>query len=201
MGADAFDIKIQRGRTFEWAFRRAEPEFAYSNIVSITSMAPLRISAPNHGIPQDWMVAIENVARPEELNTADGDFYYATVISPDVIELNNIDTTGWRAYSSGGVFKFNKPFDLTGCSARMQIRRTIDAPVLLYLSSNTNELRDGEIEIDVVNASLIAKLSAVATAAITWKRAVYDIELTTPDGAVYAVTPISHVYVADEVTR
>jgi len=201
MGGNTFDIEIQRGRTFEFAYRRADMQINYAPISGMPSTTPVRLTAPNHGIPDGWRVGVEKVIRPEELNTSSGDYYIATFIDANTIELNGVRTDDWRPFVTSGALYFNRPFDLTGCSARMQVRRTLDGPVLLSLSSDPQAVRDGEIELDVSLSSIIVRLSAAATAAITWTRAVYDIELITAEGHVQSVTPVSAVSILPEVTR
>ncbi len=83
----------------------------------------------------------------------------------------------------------------------MQIRDRIGGSILLTLSSDPLTTPDGEIDIDTALAALIVRLSPATTAAITWARGVYDLELITPGGDVYPVTAISKVKIGDEVTR
>lgn len=201
MGAPVVDLTIAKGKTFEFAYRYAEPELVYMPISGMPSTAPVRLSVPNHGIPDGWPVRIEDVRQPFELNTPDDGFREATVIDASTIELNGLSADLWRPYTTGGQVVFCRPFDPTGCSARMQVRRSVDGPVLLFLSSDPLAERDGDIELDVELASIIVRLSSSATAAISWRRGVYDIELITPNGSVYPVTAVSHVTVNEGVTR
>ncbi len=201
MGAPVVDITITRGKTFEFMFRYAEPELVYLPITGLPSIAPVRLTVANHSIPDGWPISIEGVRQPEELNTADGDYLIASAISADTIELNSVRAENWRTYLPGGSVIFNRPFDLIGCSARMQIRDRIGGSILLTLSSDPLTVPDGEIDIDTSLAALIVRLSPVTTAAITWARGVYDLELITPGGDVYPVTAISKVKIGDEVTR
>lgn len=77
------------------------------------------------------------------------------------------------------------PFDLTGFSASMQVRRTVESSTaLITLNSNGN----GGIEIqpnDVQNALRIY-MSAAQTSTIT-SDGVYDIEIEDPNGNVSRV--------------
>jgi len=201
MGAPVVDINIVRGKTFEFMYRYADEELVYLPIAAMPNTAPVRLSIPSHGIPDGWPLRIEGVRQPAELNNADGDYYISSLIDTNTIELNTVRADLWRTYVSGGLAIINRPFDLTGCSARMQIRDRINSPVLLTLSSDATTLPDGEIEIDVTLAALIVRLSPAVTAAIDWTRGVYDLELITPGGDVYAVCAISKVSIGAEVTR
>lgn len=201
MGAPVVDITITRGKTFEFAYRYADSELVYLPISGMPSTAPVRLTVANHGIPDGWPISIEGVKQPEELNTAEGDFYISSAVSSSVIELNSVRSDNWRTFIPSGSVIFNRPFDLTGCSARMQIRDRVDGNLLLTLSSDLSAEPDGLIEIDTSLAALIVRLSPTVTAGITWLRGFYDLELITPGGDVYPVTAISKVKIGDEVTR
>lgn len=73
------------------------------------------------------------------------------------------------------------PVDLTGCSARMQIRRRIN--------SNQVELdleAEGMISIaDPESGHIRIEIPSETTAALAFRSAVYDIEIEFPDGVVY----------------
>jgi hypothetical protein len=88
--------------------------------------------------------------------------------------------------------------DLTGCSARMQVREAFTSPqALLDLSSEPGEGititpgPPGVIEIVI---------TSVQTAAMTWRSGVYDLELTDAGGEVERLLEGS-VTVSPEVTR
>lgn len=201
MGAPVVDITIVKGKTFEYMYRYADQELVYLPITAMPSTAPVRLTVANHGIPDGWPISIEGVRQPEELNTGDGDFYIASVDGTSTVELNAVRSDNWRSFITSGSVIFNRPFDLTGCSARMQIRDRVDGNVLLSLSSDDTADRDGVIEIDNSLSALIVRLTPATTAAITWRAGVYDLELITPGGDVYPITAISKVKIGDEVTR
>lgn len=72
------------------------------------------------------------------------------------------------------------PVDLTGCSARMQVRAELASPdVLLELTA-----ANGRIVLDALNGGIELRLSAAETAALTFTRAVYDLEIVYADGRV-----------------
>ena len=86
--------------------------------------------------------------------------------------------------------------DLTGYTGRMQVRRTVDnAAVLLDLQSPASGLVLGGAGWNVV-----ATASAAAMAALKPGAAVYDLELTAPDGTVLPVLA-GRFDIAAEVTR
>lgn len=86
--------------------------------------------------------------------------------------------------------------NLTGYTARMQIRATQAAPAfLLELTTENNR-----ITIDGPNALITLKLNATETADIDWSKGVYDLELITPAGDVERILQ-GNVVISKEVTR
>jgi len=86
--------------------------------------------------------------------------------------------------------------DLTGYSARMQVRRTAETTTtLLDLQSPASGLVLGGVGWNVVATATAAAMAAVKAGA-----AVYDLELTAPDGTVVPVLA-GRFDIAAEVTR
>lgn len=84
------------------------------------------------------------------------------------------------------------PIDLTGCTAQAMIRETYADPTpaatfLCEIATGT----DGKIQIS---------LTPTQTAALTFERGVYDIELTYPSGAKDRILQ-GNVVISKEVTR
>ncbi len=88
--------------------------------------------------------------------------------------------------------------DLTGCSARMQIRETVSSPsTLLSLTSSPA----AGIAITAGPPGVITiTITAAQTAAMAWKHGVYDLELVTAGGEVERLLK-GDVTVDFEVTR
>lgn len=202
MGAEVIDLDIIRGKTFEQAYRYSTTHFRYPPITGMPTRIPVRLTVPGHGIPDGWAFRVIDVRQPVELNSKPGQSYIADVIDSSTIEINKLTAgTDWRPFVASGAIAFKQPFDLTGCSARMQVRDRIDGTVLLTFNTDPTTSPDGTIEIDVALASIILRLSPQKTAAIEWSRGVYDLELITPEGNVYPVTAPSKVTVSAEVTK
>ena len=88
------------------------------------------------------------------------------------------------------------PIDLTGCTARMQVRAEIEsADVLLELTTE-----NGGIAIDGPAGRLTLHIAPVATAAIAWQSGVWDLEVEHPNGDVTRLAQGS-INVLPEVTR
>lgn len=89
------------------------------------------------------------------------------------------------------------PVDLTGCTARAQIRTTVTSPDVLHEMTSSP---GGGITIDDVLGEVTIDIDAATTAGFTWKTAVYDLEIVFAGGNVRRLLhgPVS---VSPEVTR
>lgn len=89
-----------------------------------------------------------------------------------------------------------EPIDLTGYSARMQVRRSYSSTEkLLDLSTES-----GEITLGGAAGTITVEGDAAATELLKTKCGVYDLELTSQDGVVTRLIQ-GEVTVAPEVTR
>lgn len=100
------------------------------------------------------------------------------------------DVTTWKAGTPA------VPVDLTGCTARMQVRAKIDSTDTLLNLTTEN----GGINLGGTAGTVTVFLSATATAALTWKSGVYDLEVQFGNGDVRRLLAGS-VAVSPEVTR
>lgn len=85
---------------------------------------------------------------------------------------------------------------LTGYTARMQVRSNIASPDVLLALTTEND----RIVIDGAEGRVALALDAETTAAITWKRGVYDLELVSPSGGVTRML-YGAITISREVTR
>lgn len=86
--------------------------------------------------------------------------------------------------------------DVTGYTARMHIRASRDDAATLLELTNAN----GRLVIGGANGTVTIKLTALETAAFTWTKGVYDLELVRPDGFVTRALE-GRVSISKEVTR
>lgn len=89
-----------------------------------------------------------------------------------------------------------QPVDLTGCTARMHIRENVNAPNVLMELTTEN----GGIELGGALGTIRTRMSATATSALSWRSAVYDLEIVFVDGSVRRLLA-GGVTVSPEVTR
>ena len=91
------------------------------------------------------------------------------------------------------------PIDLTGCTARMQVRAETSAPAVLLDLTTEN----GGITLGGAAGTIDLYVGATATAAINWEGGVFDLEIIHPGALPDDVTRIVQgtVSVSPEVTR
>ena len=90
------------------------------------------------------------------------------------------------------------PVDLTGCTARMQIRSDIDSPDVLAEFTTEN----GGIELGGTDGTIrYGIMTATETAAIDWEGGTYDLEIVFADDVTVQKKIKGAVVVVPEVTR
>lgn len=178
------NLTIEQGETFETVVRWETPPLKYKAISAMTKTAPISITATSHAIPNGWRVAVVDAVGMTELNAADSPpaddaFRAATVIDANTVEFNEVSAALFKTYKSGGYLAYYTPQDLTGYTARMTIRDRAGGTELVALTS-----ADSEILLDVAAFTITLALSAAVTAAFTWTKGVYDLELVSSTGRV-----------------
>jgi phage pi2 protein 07 len=113
-----------------------------------------------------------------------------------------LDITIYQGSTFSQVFQWKSgspsvPVNLTGYTARMQIREKFSSPD--YVINLTTE-NGGIVFRDAVNGTFSIEMSATDTAAMNFKHAVYDIEFVSPSGIVTRLFGGS-VTLSPEVTR
>jgi len=119
------NFKIYQGTTFNEVLRWESSVKTYVPITGITKSAPLVVTAPAHNIPLEWRVKFTNISGMTDLNNNDT-YYQVTSKTTDTITINSVNSLGFKEYTSGGVVEYNTPIDLTGFTARMQIRSSLN---------------------------------------------------------------------------
>ena len=193
------DLTIYKGKTYQQIIRWEAGPIIYKPITAITQAAPVVITCPNHGIPDQWRVAVQSVKGMTEINSPDDpprdrDYHQATVVDTNTISINDINSLGYKTYTSGGVLRFLTPVGLSGYSARMSIKDKVGGTELLRLDTTNSR-----IAIDPTNYTITLTITATDTAALTFTRGVYDLELQSPGGIVSALL-FGKIAVEQEVT-
>lgn len=88
------------------------------------------------------------------------------------------------------------PVNLTGCTARMQIRKKLEDPVVLLELTTAN----GRIALGGITGVITLALTATETAELTWGAGVYDLEIVFGTNVVRRLL-VGNVSVSKEITR
>lgn len=187
------NLKIYQGSTFSEVIRWESATKVYKTITGITKAAPMVVTAVGHGMVAGWRAKISNVTGMKEVNT--DEYIQATSVTNDTLTFNSINAAGYTTYVSGGILEYNEPVNLSGYTAKMQIRSSVSsATVLLELTTENSR-----ISMDIVNNIIQLTIPATVTETLTFKTGVYSLELIS--GA--TVTPLMYgnITVEPEITR
>lgn len=187
------NLKIYQGSTFSQVLRWESSVKAYKTISAITKAAPMVVTCESHTIPPGWRVKLSGVLGMKEVNT--DEYIIATGVSSTSLSFNDVNSSNYAAYTSGGVVEYNIPNDLTDFSARMQIRGKItDATPILELTS-----AGGGIVLDNTLKTITINITAAATELLTFKSGVYSLEVVNA-GTVITLA-FGNVTLNTEITR
>jgi hypothetical protein len=195
------DLIIRQGETFTKVIRWGVLPVVYKDITGITKAAPAVVTAVGHGLVDGWPVAITCVEGMTQINSdheppRPSDYRKSTLVDVDNIELNAVNASCFDAYVSSGILQYYTPVNLSAYIGRMSVRSSVNSDTeLLSLTSGA-----GDIVIDDVAKTITIVISAAVTAAITWRKGVYDLELESGSGVVTRLLEGS-VTVSREVTR
>lgn len=192
------DLAIRRGETFKWSLRLEQSVLAYAGITAVSKTAPIRITAPSHGLPDGWRFAVVGAKGPTSLNAQNAppkpaDYHTAKVIDVDTIEINKVNGVSLNNYAGGGVLQYGLPMDLTGVTVRAHVRKKEASPeVLLDLGTYAT--------IDTALHRINFVVPDTVTALLVGAGGVYDVEIVDASGNVMAL-PQAAVTFSGEVTR
>ena len=188
------NFKIYQGGTFKETLRWESPNIVYKNITNISKNAPAVVTSAAHGLVLGWRAWVNSVLGMREINSDEP--YTITNLTTDSVELGEVNSLGYTAYASSGVLQYYAPVDLSGYTARMQLRSKLDSPdVILSLTTE-----NGRIAIDNVLKTITLNITAADTAALNFSSAIYSLEMVSGTSV---VTPLltGTVSLVKEITR
>lgn len=165
------NLKVYQGSTFTEVFRWESYLKEYKTISGITKTAPVIITSTGHAIPVGWRTKVSNVVGMKEINS--DDYVIVTAADANTVSINEINATGYTAYTSGGVLEINAPNSLTGYTARMQVRSKVSSTDILLECTTENS----RIVLDNALKTITLTVPASVTELLTFKTAVYSMEL------------------------
>jgi hypothetical protein len=170
------NLTIQQGKTYSTTLRWASEPYVYKPITSVANTAPVRLTVPAHGLPDGWRFAVSAVQGATGLNAKKSppdasEYYEATVIDENTVDINTVNGLLLGQYRSGGVIQYLTPVDMTGMSARMQIKDKVGGTALLTLTSDA-----GDITVNSGAYTITIRIPPEQTT-VTWTSGVYDLEM------------------------
>ena len=175
------NYKVYQGSTFEESYRWESQTKVYVPISAISKTAPCVITTTGtHVLPVGWRFQVTGVTGMKDINTTSDQFYLATGTTSTSITINEVNSSAYSTYTSGGVVEYNQPVDLANYSARMQLRETLDSTTVLHEATTANN----QIVIDNTYKSITLTIPAATTQNFTFSTAVYSLELYTSTGRV-----------------
>lgn len=173
----------------------------FAQITAMARTAPLRVTAPDHGIPHGWRAAVVGAVGMTDMNVAWDELRPSVMRQVSVIDANTVDfdgvcATGFGTYKSGGVIAFYQPKSLSDYTgARMDIKRNVAGSTMATLSTD-----DGTIEIDVPHNSVWLHVHPGSFLSIAPSDYVFDIELISAGNVIALCSADSTISILPEVT-
>jgi hypothetical protein len=190
--------KIYQGSTFQETLRWESETKQYAPITAISTAAPCVITTGSaHGVPLNWRIRVTGVNGMKDINTVSEDSYYlVTGKTSTTLTLNQVNSAAYGAYTSGGIVEYNTPIPITGYTALMQIRETLESTTVIHEMSTAN----GGIVIDPLNYTISLNISSAVTGTFNFDSAVYSCELTDNQNNVIPFLT-GNISLVKEVTR
>lgn len=196
------DHAIRRGITFREVVTWETPPWRSVRIAAIQNEPSTRIVTQEpHGLTPGWRVAVVGARGLEKFNVRGetptaAELRRITVIDPTTVAFDGVSAvdcghhrpnTGWLQWYS--------PHDMLGYAARMAIRRRAGGELLHLMTSGI----DAGIVIDDSLKTITLQIDAGTTELFDWRAGVYDLELESPEGDVFAILA-GCVSVVQEIT-
>ena len=180
------NIVIRKGRTFRMPVRYAVKPYIYKAISAVEGTVPVTLTIIAHGVPNGWRVSLVGSEDDEVIPPRVIEWREATYVDNDTIELNEVLDTEDATH-----IVYETPASLADLTVRMQIRASTASDTVLITPT---------IALDDALKTITITISAEDTAAIDWRRGVYDLEVEDADGNVVQLLE-GRVEVKPEVTR
>jgi len=193
------DLVILQGTTFRKAFNWFAGAQQRRGIELITPGFPTIITITGHGLTIGAVtpMSLFDIKGMPQLNTTDCEAVEATYVTDDTFSVP-INTIGREWVDPSGAATWFEPSDITGFTARMQIRPDKTSTEVIH------ELTDGGggITFDLASAAVLLEIEAADTTLFDFRTAVYDLEVIgpTPDFHVTRLVE-GEVSLDTEVTR
>lgn len=190
------NFKIYQGSTFREVFRWESSTKVYVPITNISNTAPVVITTgQDHNLPVGWRARVTGVAGMKEINCAEDQYYLVTDTTSTTLTINELNATKYNAYTSGGTLEYNMPVNLSGYSARMQLRSKVSSEDVI----DTLTTENGKLELDTELSTITIEIPASVTEDYNFNVAFYSLELVSGQEVVPFIN--GTVTLVKEVTR
>lgn len=182
------DLYLVAGTSFSLVLRWESAPIVRKAItgLSVATGAP-RITIASHGILDGWRVAITGAKGMTELNAEDparmrdSDYYQATVIDANTIELNEVNGADFKAWTSGGIVQWNTPVSLAGFTGKLRVENRHGGNLLASNLVADAPLNILGLIIDTSLHSITAVFPSAATTALAGKSGVWEVTMVSGD--------------------
>lgn len=197
----SLDLTVRQGETFARTIMWEVAPIVYKAITGITKAAPPVLTVASHGMVDQWRCAVLSAGGMRQINAKHTppiatELRTGTVASASSISLNEVDSTNYTTYTSGGYLAYRTPASMASGTARLQARQAIaDTATLISLTSVLGTAVDDTLK------TITLSMSATVTAALSFTSpGVYDLEFVSSGGT---VTRLMHgnISLVKEVTR
>jgi hypothetical protein len=155
-------------------------------ITGISQSAPAQVTAVAHGLVTGWRAAVVSAKGMSQINVdnyppKESDWSIVSLVDVDNVTLDDVNSSDFTAYTSGGYLVYLTPFDLVGATAIMTLRSSPQTGTVLKTLTSSPVAG-----IVVDDASKVIEVE-FATAAETWEFAYFDLEVTLSTGRIVEI--------------
>jgi hypothetical protein len=192
-----FDLDMQQGSDWAAGFNWYGGGKFMAPIEEIDPGYPTKIRVTGHLLPSisDTPVILSGVQGMEILNSKRTGIELCTRIDDDYFSVP-ISTVAQEWLLGTGEITYYRPTDITGYTARCHFRKRWHDPNFIKELTSAN----GRILLTVEDAGIQLQLTAEDTAAFTFDKCVFDVEMVSPLGVVIPACK-GTITLGKEITR
>lgn len=177
------DFCIGEGATLVAVVRWGSETLTTAAITGITRAAPAVVTAPGHGLPNGWPVALDGVYGMNQINATryppqGADYTPGTVLDADTIALNAVSSAFFTPYIDGGFIVYNTPVDLSDKTLTLNV--WADAGKA-GTPDNTYVVGSG-ITVDNVAKTIALEVQTDLLPPLDWTLGYYDLDAVDGNG-------------------
>jgi hypothetical protein len=112
-------LRARKGVSFLRTWRWGSEPLIYKAVSAVTSLTPLTMTVPAHGVPDGWSVALAEIGGLDSVNAkqwppGESDYYGATAVDANTLLLDTVDAArAGESFTSGGKVAYASPVDLS----------------------------------------------------------------------------------------